>query len=417
MERIERLPLLGVRVLDFSKFWAGPYCTRLLGDMGAEVIKVESPRSWDMIRSLNLMGSDTERAYNKSAYFNHYNRNKYGCAIELDDPQGRELVLRLAAKCDAVVENYRVGVLERLRLTYDDVRAVRPDVVYVSMPSHGSTGPDAQHVAYGTNIEQLSGLLSLTGYADGPPQRTGLSYGDPIAGAVAAAAVIAGLLYRRWTGHGQHIEVAQWEAFLSMLGEHFLAYSLTGEEPRRRGNRHSSMAPHGAYRCAGEDSWVTIAVGTDAEFEALCAAIGRPEVAGDARFADVVSRHHHQDELDAIISEWTTGRSHQEAAVTLQAAGVTAAPVLSIPDLAADPHLSARGFLEEVTQRDAGTWPMESPTWRFDLTPPHVRLPAPCFGEHNDYVLGGLLGLSKAEIEALEQNGVVSREPAPGQDA
>ena len=417
MERIERLPLLGVRVLDLSKFWAGPYCTHLLGDMGAEVIKLESPRSWDMIRSLNLLGSDAERSYNKSAYFNHYNRNKYGCAIELDQPQGRELVLRLAEQCDVVVENYRVGVLERLRLTYDDVRAVRPDVIYVSMPSHGSTGPDAQHVAYGTNIEQLSGLLSLTGYADGPPQRTGLSYGDPIAGAVAASAVIAGLLHRRATGRGQHIEVAQWEAFLSMIGEQLVGYSMSGVEQQRRGNRHSSMAPHGAYRCAGTDAWVTIAVGTDAEFAALCGGIGQPELARDARFADVVSRHRHQDELDATISEWSATLSPREAAEALQGAGVTAAPVLSIPELAVDPHLAARGFFEEVTHRDAGTWSIDCPTWRFDLTPPHVRLPAPSFGEHNDYVLGELLGLSEAEIEGLERDGVVSREPAPGQDA
>jgi len=413
---MERLPLHGVRVLDLSRVWAGPYCTRLLADMGAEVIKVEAPGSWDLLRSLSLLPGTEERVYNKSHYFNHYNRNKYGCAIDCAHPKGLDLTLRLVARCDVVIENYRADVLESLGLTYDALRAAKEDVILVSMPSHGLWGPDAHRIGYGTHIEQLSGLVSVSGYPDGPPQRSSVSYGDPVAGATAAAATIAALLHRRMTGRGQHIEVAQIEAMLSFAGELYLEYGMTGAEPPRLANKHRSMAPHGTYRCAGKDSWVAIAVGTDAEFASLCEVIGQPALAQDARFADVVSRHHHQDELDAIVSEWTATVSHHDAASQLQAAGVSAAPVLTIPELVVDPHLRERGFWEEQTHREAGTWTMDGPAWRFDLTPAHIRLPAPCFAEHNDYVLRELLGLSEDEVVELEREGVTAREPVPGQD-
>ncbi len=200
-----------------------------------------------------------------------------------------------------------------------------------------------------------------------------------------------------------------------MVGEFFVEHSITGVAPPRRGNRHASMAPHGVYPCT-DDGWLAITVATDAEFEALCAVIGRPELVDDERFADVVSRHHYQDELDEIISTWTRERAHRDAAGQLQAAGVAAMPVLTIPELMADPHLAERGFWEEVTHREAGTWTMDGPAWPFSRTPAHVRLPSPCFAEHNDYVLRDLLGLSEDDVAALERDGVTSREPFPGQD-
>ena len=413
---MERLPLLGIRVLDLSKVWAGPYCTRLLADLGAEVIKVEGPGSWDLIRSLDLLPQGTERAYNRASYFNLYNRNKLGCVLDVANPKGHELALRLAAKCDVVVENYRSDVLEQLGLGYEALRAVREDIILVSMPSHGLWGPDADHIAYGTHIEQLGGLVAQNGYPDGPPHRSGISYGDPMAGAAAAAATIAALLHRRWTGRGQHVEVAQWEAFLSYLGDLYVEYSMTGVAPPRRGNGHASMAPHGAYRCAGDDSWLTIAVGSDAEFSALCRVIDRAGLADDARFADVVSRYRNRNALDEIVSAWTRERTHRDAAAALQSAGVSAMPVLTVPELVDDPHLAGRGFFEEVTHREAGTWLMDGPAWRFGFTPLHVRLPAPCFGEHNDYVFRDLLGLSAEELADLEREGIVTREPVAGQD-
>jgi crotonobetainyl-CoA:carnitine CoA-transferase CaiB-like acyl-CoA transferase len=411
-----RMPLNGIRVLDLTRVWAGPYGTRLLGDIGAEVIKIEAPGSWDLLRALSLLSTaEHERVYNKSSYFNTYNRNKYACAIDLAQPKGHELMLRLVAMSDVVIENYRADVLAKLDLTYDTLRSAREEIILVSMPSHGLSGPDAHRIAYGTQIEQLAGLVSLTGYPDGPPQRSSIAYGDPVAGAMAAAATIAALLHRRVTGHGQHVEVAQWEAFLPMVGEFFVEHSITGAPPPRRGNRHASMAPHGVYPCT-DDGWLAITVGTDAEFASLCDVIDRPALADDDPFADVVSRHHHQDELDEIISAWTRERSHRDAAAQLQTAGVTSMPVLTIPELMVDPHLNKRNFWEEVTHREAGTWTTDGPAWRFSRTPAHVRLPSPCFAEHNDYVLRDLLGLSDDDVAALERDGVTSRDPLPGQD-
>jgi crotonobetainyl-CoA:carnitine CoA-transferase CaiB-like acyl-CoA transferase len=284
-------------------------------------------------------------------------------------------------------------------------------VIVVTMPGHGKTGPERDFVAYGTNVEQLSGLCHLTGYADGPPQKTGISYGDPMAGIAAAGAVAMALWDRRRTGRGQQIEVAQRENLINLIGEHIVGYSMSGREPPRRGNRHSSMAPHGCYRCRGDDEWVTIACEDDAQFADLCGAMGRPELASDGRFADVVSRYRNQDALDGLVSEWTVERTKEAAAAALQAVGVPASPVLSAPEVFEDPHLRARGFYESMSHSVAGVWEVEGPHWRMSESPAHVRLPAPAFGEHNAYVFGELLGLSEDEIAALEREGITGRTP------
>jgi crotonobetainyl-CoA:carnitine CoA-transferase CaiB-like acyl-CoA transferase len=409
-----RLPLSGIRVLDLTMAWAGPYAARLLGDMGAEVIKVESPGNWDVMRSLHLLGRDVERGYNKAGIFNHLNRNKLGCALDLSHPQGRELFLRLVARSDAVIESYRADVMDGLGLPYDVLRQARPDIILVSMPGHGRDGPEAGHIAYGTHVEQLAGLVSLTGYPDRGPHKSGVSYGDPVAGIAAAAALCAALLYRRRTGEGRWVEVAQRESMASVIGEFFVGFSMNGRQPPLLGNRHRSMAPHGCYPCAGdppEAGWLAIAVGSDAEFAAFCRVMGRQELAADPRFADVVSRYRHQDELDEAISAWTKTQPPQEAAQALQDAGVAASPVNSVADLMEDPHLRERGFFERTAHAEAGVWEMDGVPWRLSLTPAHVRLSAPCFAEHNDYVFRHLLGLSQEEVAELERQGVTGREP------
>ncbi len=219
-------------------------------------------------------------------------------------------------------------------------------------------------------------------------------------GISAAAALCAALLYRRRTGRGRWVEVTQSESLTGLIGEPPL--------PR---NRHRSMAPHGCYPCAGEDRWLAIAVASDAEFAALCRVVGRPELAADPRFADVVSRYRHQDELDEAISAWTRERTPQEAALALQEAGVAASPVTSAADLTEDPHLRERGFFERTAHAEAGVSEMGGVPWRLSLTPAHVRLSAPCFAEHNDYVFRHLLGLSAGEVAELERQGVIASHP------
>jgi crotonobetainyl-CoA:carnitine CoA-transferase CaiB-like acyl-CoA transferase len=391
--------------------WAGPYATRLLADMGAEVIKIEAPANWDLLRTFTGQPPDVERVWDRSPYFNHINRNKYGCALDLSKPRGRDLFLRLAADSDVVIENFRAEVMENLELTYDALREANPQLIVVSMPGHGREGPESGFIAYGTNVEQLAGLAHLTGYPHGPPQKTGISYGDPMAGIAAAGAIALALWDRRRTGIGQHIEVPQRENLVGAIGEVVVGFSMNGREPKRRGNRHSSMAPHGCYPCAGDDQWLTIACETDAQFANLCETIGCGELADDKRFADVVSRWRNQDGLDEIISEWTREHDKNSAAKRLQEAGVAAAPILSVPDILDDPHLRARNFFEAVSHVVAGEWEVESPHWRMSETPAHIRMPPPSFGEHNDYVFRTLLKLSDDEIRDLEAEGVSANLP------
>ena len=391
--------------------WAGPFATRLLADMGAEVIKIETVDSWDLLRSYTGQPPTVERVWDKSPYFNHYNRNKFACALDLSKDRGRELFLQLVDGADVVIENFRVGVMENLGLSWETLRERNEQLIMVSMPAHGSTGPEKDYVAYGTNVEQLAGLASLSGYADGPPQKTGISYGDPMAGIAAAGAVALALWDRRRTGLGQLIELAQRENLIGAIGEFVVAHAMNSREPERRGNRDSSMAPQGCYPCAGEDQWLTIACEDDAQFAGLCAVMGLPKLASDERFADVVSRYRNQDSLDGIISEWTRTQDKASAADSLQAAGVPASPVLTVQDVFADEHLRARDFFEPVSHAVAGIWEMEGTPWRMSETPGHVRMPPPTFAEHNHYVFRELLGLSAEEVEALYAGGVTGDAP------
>jgi crotonobetainyl-CoA:carnitine CoA-transferase CaiB-like acyl-CoA transferase len=417
------LPLWNIRILDLTMVWAGPYATRILADLGAEVIKVEGVRNWDLLRDLHLLGQ-VDRAYDKSAYFNNLNRNKLGCTLDLSHPRGRELCLRLASKSDVVIENYRPDVMRNLGLEYEAFKAVKRDLIMVSMPGHGKDGPEADRIAYGTNVEQLGGLVSIQGYEDRGPHKSGISYGDPMSGIATAGAVISALFRRRATGEGSYIEVAQREALTTLLGEKLVEYSMSAaagrpqEVPAPTGNRHPSMAPHNVYRTAGgEDEWVAISCRDDADFEALCRVMGRPELVDDPRFAGVVERYRNQGELDAILAEWTREQNALEVAARLAEAGVPASPVNTSPMLHQDPHLRARGFYEMVAHTNAGVWEIDAMPYHYGLTPAHVRLPPPAFAQHNDYVFRDVLGLSEEEVAALRADGVIGdapvREEAP----
>jgi crotonobetainyl-CoA:carnitine CoA-transferase CaiB-like acyl-CoA transferase len=405
------MPLDGIRVIDLTMVWAGPFGTRMLGDYGAEVIKVESPRQWDLLRSLGLIPRTEPRWYNKSAYFNHNNRDKYALALDLSDPRGKDVILRLCAVSDVLVENFRTDVMDNLGLTYEAVRAVNPNIIYVSMPGHGKTGPEKDFVAYGSNVEQLAGLVSLSGYEGDEPMKTGFSYGDPMAGTALVGAVATALRQRRLTGEGTYLELAQRENLTMFVGEYMVDYSMNRQERPPIGNRHALFAPHNRYRCAGDDRWVTIACETDAQFAALCTLIGRPELTTDERFASNAARKANESELDAIIDAWTSARGHYEAMHLLQRAGVPAGAVLTTPELLADPHLRARGAWVGHTHPDAGTWEMEAPPWKLSRTPGHIRLPAPGFGQHNSYVLRDLLGLQEDQISELYAAGITSDDP------
>jgi crotonobetainyl-CoA:carnitine CoA-transferase CaiB-like acyl-CoA transferase len=404
-------PLAGIRVIDLTMVWAGPFGARMLGDYGAEVIKIESPRQWDLLRGLGLIPRTDPRWYNKSAYFNHNNRNKYSFALDLREDLGRQTLLDLCRVSDVLVENFRADVMANLRLTYEDVREANPDLIYVSMPGHGKTGPEKDYVADGTNVEQLAGLVSLSGYEGGEPMKTGFSYGDPMAGTALVAAVAMALRQRKREGCGSYVELAQRENLTVFVGEFLVGYSMNGVEPVPAGNRHPVVAPHNVFRCSGDDSWITIACQDDAEFEALCRVIGRDDLATNERYAMMAARKANEADLDGPIEAWTTGRGHYEAMYLLQRAGVTAGAVLTIPELLVDPQLRSREAWVEQTHPDAGTWEMEAPPWKLSRTPGHIRLPAPGFGDHNAYVLKDVLGLDDSQIARLYAKGIVGDDP------
>jgi benzylsuccinate CoA-transferase BbsF subunit len=346
---MERLPLYGQRILDLTTAWAGAYATRLLADMGAEVIKIEAPSGIEP----------------RSGVYHHVNRNKYACAVDITQPRGRELFLRLMGLSDVVMEDRR---LQELGLPYDALLSAKADIVVVSLSADDSIVPET----------------------------------DVVAGVAAAGAVGLALWHRRRTGEGQHVAVAALETAIGLVGERVVGHSVDAE-----GRGHPSAAPQGCYPCANDDQKVAIAVDDDAQFVTFCRAMERPELAGDPRFADVVSRYRNRDELDGIVREWTRPRTPQAVTETLQSAGIAASPVLGVPDLFDDPHLRARGFWENVSHPDAGTWDMDGVPWRLSRSPAHIRLPAPRPGEHNEYVLRGLLSLSEEEVRELAEAGVV----------
>ncbi|MFN0095671.1 MAG: CaiB/BaiF CoA transferase family protein [Dehalococcoidia bacterium] len=407
-------PLHGLRVVDLTMVWAGPMGTRLLADYGAEVIKVESPQQWDMLRSLGLVQRTTDKWYNRSAYFNHNNRGKFGLALELRKPEGREALLRLCAVSDVIVENYRSDVMDNLGLSYDEIRAVNPRIIYVSMPGHGKSGPEGGYVSYGSNVEQLAGLVSVSGYEGGEPMKTGFSYGDPMAATSLVAAVAMAVRQRNRTGEGMFVELAQRENLACFVGEYVVDYSMNGVERAPIGNRHPWHAPHNVYRCAGQEQWLVIACETDDQFAALCRTIGQPTLAEDPRFAAQEARKANERELDPLIEAWTSVRGHYDAMFILQRAGVPAGAVLTIPELLADPHLRARGEWVPVTHPDAGTWELEAPVWKLSRTPGAAKLPAPGFAQHNRYVFEELLGMSEPEVAALYAAGVTADVPDAG---
>lgn len=404
---MKRLPLAGIRVLDLTMMWAGPYATRVLAEMGAEILKIESPGAWDNIRTLIPLEGVAE-PWNASWYFNDYNRDKKSVTLDLAQARGRELFLELVAQADVVIENYRASVMDNLGLGYETLRAARADIIMISMAGFGKFGAERDHVGFGPIIEQMSGLASLSGYGDdGVPYKTGVSYGDPVAGKAAAAAVAMGLIKRRKTGLGVHVDLGQRETMSTLIGEAFVAASLRGEEAPQHGNRDSRFAPQGVYRCVGSEQWLAISVRTDHEWRALAAVAGADSLAG-LSFRERLERH---DELDALLGAWAAGQEPQAAMETLQGAGVPAGRVLDSEQIHDDRHLAARGYWVELPHPRMHAWKQPTTTWRFFEANPQLRRHAPLFGEHTREVLSTLLGVSEDELDALQAQAVIGDAP------
>ncbi len=410
---VESRPLTGLRALDLTIVVAGPVGGGVLADLGAEVIKVEHviARRGQIFDVLPLRAGVEDRPWNRSNWFHDLNRSKLGVTLDLSVPSGREALLRLVALSDVLMENFSPRVMPNLKLDYEVLREANPELIMVSMPGFGSTGPMRDRTAFGPGIEAMTGLSDLTGYQDGPPLKPGNYITDYNAAMLAAFSVMAALHYRRRTGRGQRVEVALREGALQMIGEHVMAHSMNGASPSRMGNRHPAMAPHGVYPCRGEDRWIAIAIDSDSSWRAFCGAMGSPVWAEDPRFATAAGRLHHQDEIDAHIAEWTRERDHYSVMRALQHRGIDAAAALTTEEIASDPHFQARGFVQEVDIPDAG--PARYPRYGFQLSRTPVQTGAgPNFGAHNRLVFGKLLGMPHAAIEAMAAEGAIADRPS-----
>jgi len=399
-------PLAGVRVADFTWVWAGPFCTMQLAHLGAEVIRVESQRRVCLLRQLPPW-LEGKPGFNRSGYFNQYNQGKRSITLDLSQPEAKEIAKKLVAVSDVAAENFAGGVIGRLGLGYEALKGVKEDIIMISMSGYGQTGPESGYVSYGPAQVPLAGMSSLTGYAGWQPMHVGMSYGDPNAGRHAAFAVLAALLYRERTGKGQYIDMSQWESTMVLLGEGFMDYAMNATQPPRSGNRDPWMAPHGIFRCDGEDQWLSIACGSDDEWRSLCGAMGRPELADDPRFQTLADRKANEDALEALIEEWTMTQDPMSATELLQAAGVAAFPPMVNYMLDADPHLAERGFWVEKEHPEVGVIRHAGIPWRMSETPCEVWRAAPTLGQDNDYVFGELLGMSSKRIADLSERGVI----------
>ncbi len=411
-----KLPLDGIRVLDLTMMWAGPYATLRLAEMGADVIKIESPSAWDNIRTLLPQPDETE-PWNTSFYFNAYNRDKRSLTLDLAQPAGRDLLLRLVSQADILIENYRADVLDKLGLGVQALHAANPALVVISMAAFGKHGPASGYVGFGPVIELMSGLASLSGYDNGTgegtgePFKTGVSYGDPVAGNAAVAATCLALFAHERTGEGVHIDLAQQEVAMTLIGEEFAAANRD-ESPEHRGCRDRRFVPQGCYRCFGTDQWIVLSIRTDREWDALCATV--PALADLAALTDSERRVRH-DELDSALTTWLSMIDPQEAMTLLQSIGVPAGRVLDTTSVLNDPNHVEQGFWVDIPHPIMHPYRQQNVVWHLTSPPNAPRRHAPLFGEHNEEILRGMLGLDDAAVEALRATNIIADAPVnPG---
>ena len=394
----------GVRIADFSWVIAAPLATQYLSIHGAEVIRIESSQRIDVLRNNQPMVNGT--GPDNCAYYASFNMGKLGVTLNLRHPEGVRLAKELVATCDAAVENFTPGTMERLGLDYESLRAVRPDLIMMSMGLAGQTGPERSYKGFGTVIQGAAGITHFTGWPDRAPVGTGVAYTDFFASPLAAAALMAALDQRRRTGRGAYIDLSQQEASLYALDAALLDQTVNGVTETRAGNRHPSAAPHGVYPCRGDDRWLAISVFTDAQWSAFVEAIGCPGWALERRFGTLLGRKANEDELDRGVSAWSATQDAQEAMRQLQAAGVPAGAVQDSSDLSRDPQLQFRGHFFEMEHPVIGDFIWDALPYRIDGVAPLPPGPAPTLGQDNRSVFGELIGLSAAEYDALDHEGI-----------
>ena len=394
-----------LKVLDFTWAIAGPWTVKYLADHGATVIHVESSHHPDVIRT-GPPFQDNIPGVDRSVYWVIYHCNKYGLSINMGHPRAGEIVRRLASWADVITENFAPGVMKKWGLSYEELKEIKPDIIMLSSSQLGHTGPLASMPGTGVQLTAYAGFNYLTGWEDRDPSVLYGGFTDCPAARYSAVALIAALLYRRRTGKGMHIDLSQYEAGLHLLAPVIMDYQVNGRIAMRRGNRHWSAVPHGVYPCRGDDSWCAITVFTDEQWRGLCKAIGDPEWSRDARFSTFSQRKINEDELDMKLSEWSAPLEAKEVMSGLQEQGVPAGIVQKGEELYNDPQLKRFGYFWEVSHPVIGSHRLESHAFNMPKTPRKLKMPAPCMGEHTEYICCEILRLSDEEFVELLADGV-----------
>ncbi|TAK29461.1 MAG: CoA transferase [Chloroflexota bacterium] len=417
-----RMALEHIRIIDLCQAWSGAYATQILADLGAEVIKVEArqrPDPWRCAVNGSLRyqlarsfadNEPGERQHNRSYLANSVNRNKSSLTLDLTRERGREIFRELVRSADVVTENFTPRVMGNFDLDFAALKKLRPQLIMLSMPAFGGTGPYRELMGVGATIESMSGNSYLLGYEGGLPLMSGIMWSDPVASVMGAAAVLTALYHRERKGRGQHIDLSQQESMLSMIGYHVVAHSLTGEAPQLQENRDPLMVPHRNYQCQGKDQWVAIAARDDADWRHLCRTIDRADLTKDSRFATAAARLENRAVVDLIIEEWTKARPVAEVETALQTAGVPVGKVRSIPEIFACPQVKARRFFTSVDHPEVGRRTTAGISVRLSRSPGKIRRAAPCLGADSADILRRYLGLSDEEIAKLVAEGITGEE-------
>jgi crotonobetainyl-CoA:carnitine CoA-transferase CaiB-like acyl-CoA transferase len=413
LERTDVQALEDLRVVEFAAALAGPWIGRIMAFCGAEVIRVESKKRPDVVRGYvppwaPEMGVQPEL----SPWFTDWNAGKRFVALDLARSEAVEIARRLVAKCDVVIENYSAGVMGKLGLGYAELRRAKPDLVMISTSGYGDRGPHHRYITWGPNIEALSGLSKLSGFPGRECTMTQYAYPDTLSALHGLFAVMCALDHRSRTGEGQYISLSQNEATIAVIGDVMMEYLVNGREPASLGNRSLRTAPHGCYRCLGEDRWCAIEVGGEVEWRSFCQVLGRPEWLTDPRFSTLSSRLENAEALDRLIEDWTAGRSDYQVMSVLQEAGIAAGVVQNTEDqLNRDRQLADRGFFEEVPHLKKGTVVAAGIPVGLTATPGRSGCAGAAVGEDNEYVFGELLGMTREEIRgAIEAGAIESSE-------
>jgi crotonobetainyl-CoA:carnitine CoA-transferase CaiB-like acyl-CoA transferase len=402
-------PLAGLRVFDLSRILAGPTCSQLLGDLGAEIIKIERPgagddtRKWGPPYVKDAAGANTT----ESAYYMASNRNKRSVSIDIAKPEGQALAKRLIAKCDIMLENFKVGDMARYGLSYADLKAGSPGLIYCSITGFGQTGPYAPRAGYDLLAQGIGGIMSVTGEPDRPPMKVGVGIADIMCGMYATVAILAALHHRRETGKGQYIDLALLDTQVAWLTTIGLNYLTSGEVPQRVGNEHPNIVPYNVM--PSSDGYFILAVGNDGQFGKFCDFAGAPELARDPRFATNEARLRNRRALYDILPEVTRRKTQHQWIEGLAKAGVPASPVNDVAQVFHDPQVQAREMKLTMPYPGAagGKVDLIANPIRFSETAIDYRLPPPVLGEHTDEVLTGLLGLEPSEIASLKARGAI----------